>query len=680
MFFTKKSKHPETEEQEKSSEESALQALKDRIDTAKLPPRAMAAATKEFEKLSRTDPAMAEYSVGLNYIDLINSLPWNTSSRGALELKRAEAILNSRHYGLAQINERILELLAAKTLRNAIPPRILIVDDEIIACTNLQYTLEKEGYSCICAANGRKAMDIITSTDIDVILSDLKMDQMDGLQLLEEIKLLDLDIPMILITGFASVDSAVQALKKGAAHYLGKPLNLKELKKTVREVLQSKQTMDMGKGPILCFTGPPGTGKTSIGKDIAEALHLHFIRISLAGLRDEANLRGHRRTYIGAMPGKILSEIQRVGVNNPVFLIDEIDKIGQDFRGDPASVLLEVLDPEQNSRFMDHYLDIPFNLSQVMFIATANDLSTLPSPLLDRMEVIEFRGYTKSEKTHIASQFLIPRQLKEAGLHQEQITFSPQAIGKIITDYTKETGLRNLEREIASICRKLALKRLRARETEAAFPTIQIDEAAIHGFLGPKKFLTDSSADPPLPGITTGLVWSGTGGEALKVETARMSGTGQLLLTGSVGNVLQESAQTALSLIRSKAHTFNIDETLFHTLDIHIHFPAGAISKDGASAGITIFMALLSRLTGQPAHQDIAMTGEITLSGRILGVNGIREKLLAANRTGIRRIILPAANEEDVLALSPDILESLQIFQVSFIDEIIDQVLIPLSS
>ncbi|WP_419176321.1 endopeptidase La [Desulfosediminicola sp.] len=675
MFFKKKNKSEDQPQIVQSVEESPLTLLRNRVSEADLPQTARDAVSRELEKLEKSDPGIAEYSVGLNYIELALALPWNSSTIGNLELSRARKVLDNRHCGLDQVKQRILEFLAAKTLRESISQTILLVDDEEIARINMNHVLSKEGYTCLCASNGIEALKFLSEENVDLIVSDLKMDKMDGLELLAEVNRSYPEIPVIMVTGFATVDSAVKALKSGAAHYLGKPINLNELKKTVAEVLSQKHTSEIGKGPILCFSGPPGTGKTSVGRAIAEALQLQFVRTSMAGLRDEAELRGHRRTYVGAMPGRIITELKRTGVNNPVFMLDEIDKIGQDFRGDPASVMLEVLDPEQNVRFMDHYLDIPFNLSRIMFIATANDISQLPGPLLDRMEIVEFSGYTEKEKAEIASRFIIPRQLKAAGLDREPITFEPDAINKVIVEYTKESGLRNLEREISTICRKLALTKLSTQEEQL---NKVIDCEAVTTLLGPRKFLRDEASQwLPKVGITTGLVWSATGGEIISVETAAMQGSGNLMLTGSLGEVLQESAKAALSLIRSRSAEFGIaNDHFFKEIDIHIHFPAGSISKDGPSAGVTIFAALLSLLTRRPARRDIAMTGEMTLSGRVLPVSGIREKLLAAQRSGITRVFLPKANKEEYDALPVDVTEGVQVELIDDIDEIISHVLI----
>ncbi|MFT5698504.1 MAG: ATP-dependent Lon protease [Desulforhopalus sp.] len=672
MFFKKR---PETGQQENNvDEQSMLSKIRTRIEKTDLPSHAVDAAIRELEKLEKTDPGMAEFSVGVNYIDLLLDLPWRVSSSGNFDLQRARTILDSRHCGLDQVKQRILEFLASKTLRGNIQSHILIVDDEEIARSNMEHVLTKDGYHCLTASNGVEALEIFARNDIDLVVTDLKMEQMDGIELLSHVNRLYPDTQVIMVTGFATVSSAVEALKKGAAHYLGKPVNLDELRKTVKEVLEKKLSSEVGKGPILCFSGPPGTGKTSVGKAIAESLNRNFIRVSVAGLRDEAELRGHRRTYVGAMPGRVLTELKRAGVNNPVFMLDELDKIGQDFRGDPASVLLEVLDPEQNNKYVDHYLDIPFDLSHIMFMATANDLSKLPKPLLDRMEIVEFTGYTEREKQTIAQQFIIPRQLKSAGLHRENITFTGDAVSRIINNYTRESGLRNLEQKIAGVCRKIALLKLDSKEDSLV---TTVDAAATVSFLGPRTFYREVAEEKDRVGITTGLVWSETGGEIISIETVKMVGNGGLIMTGSLGEILQESAQTALSLIRSRAAEFNIPDNFFQQYDIHIHIPAGSISKDGPSAGITIFAALLSLLTGRLARRSVALTGEMTLSGRILPISGIREKMLAAQRAGISLVVVPEANRDEVEALPDDVRAGLEVSMVKNIDEVIDLILLP---
>ncbi|MEW5910633.1 MAG: endopeptidase La, partial [Thermodesulfobacteriota bacterium] len=397
------------------------------------------------------------------------------------------------------------------------------------------------------------------------------------------------------------------------------------------------------KGPILCFAGPPGTGKTSLGRSIARAIGRKFVRISLGGVRDEAEIRGHRRTYVGALPGRIIQGIRRCESNNPVFMLDEIDKLGSDFRGDPSSALLEVLDPEQNFSFSDHYLDVPFDLSRVMFITTANILDTIPPALLDRMEVIHLLGYTEDEKIKIANRFLIPRQLEAHGLKPGRIAFSKGVVKRIISGYTREAGLRNLEREIATICRGIASK-IAGGESEAISLTIK----DISKYIGSIRYTAEENARIDTPGVAIGLAWTQAGGDLLFVEATAMKGKKELTLTGQLGNVMKESANAALSFIRANSKTLGVDPDFFSKQDIHIHIPAGAIPKDGPSAGVTMLTALVSLLSNRTIKKDLAMTGEITLRGQVLPVGGIKEKILAAHRAGIKTVILPKQNKKDL--------------------------------
>jgi len=436
---------------------------------------------------------------------------------------------------------------------------------------------------------------------------------------------------------------------------------LDKAKKRIIEYLAVRKLKKDPKGPILCFVGPPGTGKTSLGRSIARALGRKFYRISLGGVRDEAEIRGHRRTYVGALPGRIVQGIRRVETNNPVFMLDEIDKIGTDFRGDPSAALLEVLDPEQNQNFSDHYLDVCFDLSKVMFITTANILETIPSALKDRMEIIRLSGYMLDEKLKIAEKYLIPRQRIENGLEKSHIRFTPAAIKKIITSYTHEAGLRNLERELAAVCRGVATK---VATNETASSTITVE--AVYDYLGPIKHTPELASRKLVPGVCTGMAWTEAGGDILFIEAIKMKGTNKLQLTGKLGDVMKESANSALSFVRANSSHFKIDEDLFEKHDIHIHVPAGATPKDGPSAGVTILTALVSLFTKTIVPHDLAMTGEITLRGQVLQVGGIKEKVLAAYRAGIKTIILPKDNQKDMEDI-PEKIQNAIVFH--FVDE-----------
>jgi ATP-dependent Lon protease len=440
--------------------------------------------------------------------------------------------------------------------------------------------------------------------------------------------------------------------------------DLTKVKKRILEYLAVRKLKADMKGPILCFAGPPGVGKTSLGKSIARALGRKFMRISLGGIRDEAEIRGHRRTYVGALPGRIIQGVKKAGSNNPVFMLDEVDKIGMDFRGDPSSALLEVLDPEQNFSFSDHYLEVPFDLSKVMFIATANMLDPIPPALKDRMEVLELPGYTEEEKLMIAKQFLIPKERNEHGLTEDLIEFQDDALKVVIKSYTKESGVRNLEREIATICRAVA-RDVAEGTTEKKIITAD----SIHGYLGPIKFFSEVAERVKYSGVATGLAWTPTGGDILFIESTKMRGKGNLTLTGQLGDVMKESAQAALSYIRGKAADFNITEDFFEKNDLHVHVPQGAIPKDGPSAGVTMLVSLVSLLTDRHVRNDVAMTGEITLRGLVLPVGGIKEKVLAAKRAGIKSVILPKLNEKDLEEVPESIKENMEFKFIERMDE-----------
>lgn len=517
-----------------------LDELWNRLKEAKPPADVLAEAEREIERLAGMHPSSAEYSIVRTYLDWISVLPWSKGSKDRLDLRRARKVLDTDHYDLEKIKERILEYLA------------------------------------------------------------------------------------------------VRKLKK-----------------------------DM-KGPILCFTGPPGTGKTSLGKSIAKALGRQFVRVSLGGVHDEAEIRGHRRTYVAAMPGRIIQGIRKSGTNNPVFMLDEVDKLGSDFRGDPSAALLEVLDPEQNSTFRDHYLDVDFDLSKVMFIATANILETIPSPLLDRMEVLQLPGYSEEEKTLIAQKYIIPKQLDAHGLAEKDLTFTDEAVRKIISDYTREAGLRNLEREIAAICRKAARKHAEGQKKAATVGLSRVPEA-----LGPPKYFREMADRTGVPGVATGLAWTPTGGEILFIEATGMPGKGMLTLTGLLGESMRESAQAAMSYLRSHGKTLDLDMDLFKKTDIHIHVPAGAVPKDGPSAGVAISAALISLFRGRPVRPDLAMTGEVTLTGRVLPVGGVREKVLAARRAGVKTVLIPHHNEKDLIELPAEVKADLTFIVVATLDDVV---------
>jgi ATP-dependent Lon protease len=456
------------------------------------------------------------------------------------------------------------------------------------------------------------------------------------------------------------IDNAQKTLDED--HY-----DLEKVKKRILEYLAVRKLKADMKGPILCFVGPPGVGKTSLGRSIARTMGRKFIRISLGGVRDEAEIRGHRRTYVGALPGRIIQGIKKAGSNNPVFMLDEVDKIGMDFRGDPSSALLEVLDPEQNFSFSDHYIDVPFDLQKVMFITTANVLDTVPPALRDRMETLELPGYSEDQKMMIAKDFLIPKQVNEHGLSSEFIEFQDSALQTIISSYTREAGVRNLEREIATTCRGVAKDVARGIKEKVA-----IVPENLHKFLGPVKFFPEVADRTSDPGVATGLAWTPTGGDIIFVEATKMRGEKGLTLTGQLGDVMKESAQAALAYVRSKSKELGIDEDFFEKNDIHIHVPAGAIPKDGPSAGITMFVALTSLLTNKPVRSDIAMTGEITLRGLVLPVGGIKEKVLAGMRAGIRTIILPKKNEKDLEEIPEHIRNQMNFKFIQRMDEAIE--------
>ncbi len=443
--------------------------------------------------------------------------------------------------------------------------------------------------------------------------------------------------------------------------------DLEKVKERILEYLSVRKLKEKMKGPILCFIGPPGVGKTSLGKSIARALGREFIRMSLGGVRDEAEIRGHRRTYVGALPGRIIQGIKTAGTNNPLFMLDEIDKIGMDFRGDPSSALLEVLDPEQNYSFADHYLAVPFDLSRVMFITTGNLVDTIPGPLRDRMEIIYLSGYTTEEKLGIAKNFLIPKQLEEHGLSSKVLKITDPGLFNIISQYTREAGVRNLEREIANLCRKVAKKIAEGKDK-----IFVINAQNLHRYLGVPKFLPEEEMEKDEVGVSTGLAWTEAGGDIIYVEATTMKGKGNLTLTGQLGDVMKESAHAALSYVRSRSKKLGINDDIFSKTDLHIHVPAGAIPKDGPSAGITMATAIASALTGQPVNKNIAMTGEVTLRGRVLPIGGLKEKTLAAKRMGIKKIIIPRRNKKDLEDIPKYIKKDMEFVFAETVDDVLE--------
>ena len=521
--------------------------LRERIAETEMPDEARTRANKEIDRLSSMPPMSPETGIIRTYLDWLIELPWSETTEDNLDVKHADEVLESRHYGLPKAKERILEYIAVRRL-----------------------------------------------------------------------------------------------------------------------------AADKMRSPILCFVGPPGTGKTSLGQSIAEALGRKFVRVSLGGVRDEAEIRGHRRTYIGSLPGRVIQTMRRAGTINPLFMLDEVDKLGMDFRGDPSSALLEVLDPEQNHAFSDHYLEVPYDLSKVLFITTANILGPIPPALRDRMEVIEFPGYIDEEKIEIARRFLIPRQLEEHGMEDRPITFTEGALRALVREYTYEAGVRNLERNIANVCRKIA-----RRLAEGDSPPRRIKANTLARYLGPPQFTRNLAEKLDGVGIAMGVAWTEAGGDLTPVEVALMPGKGNLLLTGQLGEIMQESAQAALSYTRSRSKDFDIEPDVFERTDVHVHLPEGAIPKDGPSAGITIATALISAFTGRAVHHDVGMTGEITLRGRVLPVGGLKEKMLAAYRAGLKTIVIPKTNKKDLVEIPRRVQRGMNIVLVEQMDEVLGVTLLP---
>ena len=588
-------------------EETEADELRAQLEALDLPEDVRKEVNRELGRLNRIGRESMESQVIRTFLENIAELPWNTRSEEHLDLQEASRILDEDHYALGDVKDRVLEFLAVRALR-------MRVDEA-----------EKAGE----AAADRAGLDGAGNAGLD---------------------------------GAGDGNGAGKLAEHAEATEAATPVATAIVPEPN---LPGNEDDKRAKGLILLFSGPPGVGKTSVAKSIARAMGRKYVRVSLGGARDEADIRGHRRTYVGAMPGRIIAGMKQAGTRNPVFLLDEIDKLGVSFQGDPASALLEVLDPAQNDSFVDHYLGVPFDLSEVLFIATANFLQNIPGPLLDRMEVVEFAGYTEREKRQIARQYLIPRQFRENGVTPEQLEITDDALSEIITGYTRESGVRQLEREIGRLARKVARK-IAAKEIER----MTIDHALVDDLLGRPKVHPEKMARTDEVGVATGMYYTPTGGDIMFVEASTMRGKGDLVLTGQLGDVMKESARAAWTYARSHATVLQIPEEMFDR-DVHIHVPAGAIPKDGPSAGITMASALVSALSGRPVRHDVAMTGEVTLRGKVLPIGGLKEKVLGAVRAGINTIIVPKANEPDLEDLPKEVRDDLSVHLVEELGEVL---------
>jgi ATP-dependent Lon protease len=598
-------------------EGSELEELEERIAALEVPPETRAEIDRELGRLRRTNPQSAEYQVVRTFLELVVELPWNERTEDKIDLPEAERILDEDHYGLEDVKDRILEFLAVRKLQM-----------ERAATEAAEQTAAGNATAATPAPNGETTPDGETPPD------EHAPDGEDG-ESTEAVGVLDEAMGG---EGMGS-DGASEVRAKARA---------------------------VGRGPILLFVGPPGVGKTSIAKSIARALSRKYVRIALGGARDEADIRGHRRTYVGAMPGRIMQGLRQAGTKNPVFLLDEVDKLGVSLQGDPSAALLEVLDPAQNHSFVDHYLGMPFDLSEVLFIATANYRDQIPAPLLDRMEFVDFTGYTELEKKEIARRYLIPRQRDENGLREDQIEITDSALQSVISEYTREAGVRQLERELGKLARKAA-RRIASDEIER----VTIDEEDVDDLLGRARVHPERAAGEDMVGVSTGMFYTPVGGDIMFVEASVAKGKDALILTGQLGDVMKESARAALTYAKTHHDRLGIPEENLRDLELHIHVPAGAIPKDGPSAGVTMATALVSALSARPVRSDVAMTGEITLTGRVLPIGGVKEKVLGAYRAGIREIILPADNEAHLEDLPKDVREDMQFHSVRDLGEVL---------
>ncbi len=596
-------------------ERSDVEELRNRVAELDLPEEARGEVERELKRLERTSPQSAEYQVIRTFLEWVTDLPWGVRTEDKIDLKRAAEILEEDHYGLEDVKDRVLEFLAVRKLQLE------------------RAREEREEEAAGEEAPGEEAGG---------------REERAGAGPGEE-------------SGGTAAEAPAE--EPEAAGEEGKDTGEPE---TVSD------DEAVGKGPILLFVGPPGVGKTSIAKSIARALGRKYVRISLGGARDEADIRGHRRTYVGAMPGRIIQGMRQAKSKNPVFLLDEVDKLGISFQGDPSAALLEVLDPAQNSTFTDHYLGIPFDLSEVLFIATANYMDRIPAPLLDRMERVDFAGYTEQEKLEIAKRYLLPRQRQENGLEEEEIVLSDEAILSLIQHYTREAGVRQLERELGKLCRKVARKIASGEVSQ-----VEVDPEVVRELLGRPRVHPEQMAPADTVGVATGMFYTPMGGDIMFVEASVMPGDGGLVLTGQLGDVMKESGRAALSFAKSHYRELGIPEEALKGREVHIHVPAGAVPKDGPSAGITMATALISALSGRKVRRDVAMTGELTLTGRVLPIGGVKEKILGAVRAGIREIVLPAQNEADLEDIPEEVMKVLTIHPVEDLLEVLEVALLP---